>query len=99
MSRTNTVGPAPVVSGTWARSVGFFTIAFVSAIVVTPFTRTLPAGSVRFARASACATSSGDSWYERSFAGSTYTSIVRILPPDGGGADTPGSVASIGRTL
>src|SRR5688572_21454711 len=31
--------------------------------------------------------------------GFTFTTMVRWLPPNGGGADTPGSAANIGRTL
>ena len=36
--------------------------------------------------------------YCRNRSGSTRITIVRWLPPNGGGAETPGSVAKIGRT-
>jgi hypothetical protein len=47
---------------------------------------------------SAVTISSGDMLYERSRSGSTLSTIVRALPPNGGGAETPGSVANSGRT-
>jgi hypothetical protein len=58
----------------------------------------LPDGSTVVARLTANTTASGDRRYSRSFSGSTRTTIVRWLPPNGGGADTPGSVAKMGLT-
>jgi len=43
--------------------------------------------------------SSGDMESARSRSGSTRTTTVLWLPPNGGGAETPGSVAKVGRTL
>ena len=60
--------------------------------------RTLPEGSTVLARLTALTTSSGESRYERIFSGSTLITMLRWLPPKGGGAETPGSVAKIGRT-
>ena len=42
--------------------------------------------------------SSGEMPYARSLSGSSVTTMVRWLPPNGGGAETPGSVAKSGRT-
>ncbi len=60
--------------------------------------RTFPEGSTVVARLTAPTTSSGESRYARIFAGSTLITMLRWLPPKGGGADTPGRVAKIGRT-
>ena len=73
-------------------------VAFVDAIRIRSPVRTLPDGSTVEARLIAKTTSSGESRYCRSFSGSTRTTIVRWLPPNGGGAETPGNVAKIGRT-
>ena len=42
-------------------------------------------------------TSSGDMPYDCNRRGSTDTTTVRALPPNGGGADTPGRLENIGR--
>ena len=42
--------------------------------------------------------SSGEIRYCCSLSGSSVTTMVRWLPPNGGGAETPGSVANSGRT-
>ena len=42
--------------------------------------------------------SSGETRYCCSLSGSSVTTMVRWLPPKGGGAETPGSVANSGRT-
>ena len=73
-------------------------VAFVDAIRIRSPVRTLPDGRTVVARFTANTTSSGESRYCLSFSGSTRTTIVRWLPPNGGGADTPGSVAKMGRT-
>src|SRR6266487_1820416 len=73
-------------------------VAFVDAIRIRSPVRTLPDGRTMVARFKADTTSSGESRYCLSLSGSTRTTIVRWLPPNGGGADTPGSVAKIGRT-
>ena len=43
--------------------------------------------------------SSGEMPYARRRSGFSETRIVLALPPNGGGADTPGSVAKSGRTM
>ena len=57
---------------------------------------TLPEGLIEFPRTSAVTTSSGDIAYDCSRCGSSVTTIDRALPPNGGGADTPGKVENIG---
>ncbi len=60
--------------------------------------RTLPEGSTVLARFTASTTSCGARRYDLIFSGSTLMTMLRWLPPKGGGADTPASVAKIGRT-
>src|SRR6185503_21124984 len=91
-SRTNTVGYVPARIGTASRSLMFVTTEFRGTIGYLPATCMLPDGLIRFARVIAPTISSGDMLYERSRCGSTLTRIVRALPPNGGGADTPGNV-------
>ena len=76
----------------------FVTMEFSGTIGYLPATDMLPDGLIRFARVMAPTISSGLMLYERRRSGSTLTRIVRALPPNGGGADTPGSVANSGRT-
>src|SRR5258708_16701414 len=59
---------------------------------------TLPEGVIVLAAVRAMTSSSGDMLYARRRSGFALTNIVRALPPNGGGADTPGSVAKSGRT-
>src|SRR5690348_839302 len=58
----------------------------------------LPEGLIVLAAVMAATTSSGDMWYERSRSGLRFTTMLRALPPNGGGAETPGNVANKGRT-
>src|SRR5437660_12576672 len=59
---------------------------------------TLPEGVIVLAVVRAMTSSSGDMLYARRRSGLALISIVRALPPNGGGADTPGNVAKSGRT-
>ncbi len=59
---------------------------------------TLPEGLIVLPRVNATITSSGDILYDCNFSGSTVITIDRALPPNGGGADTPGKLENIGRT-
>jgi hypothetical protein len=61
--------------------------------------RTFPEGLIVFPLPIAATTSSGLMLYDRSLSGSTLITIVRGLPPNGGGADTPGSDAKRGVTI
>ena len=58
----------------------------------------LPEGLMVLDSASAFTMSSGESPYARMRSGFTLTMMPRDEPPNGGGADTPGSVAKAGRT-
>src|SRR5881296_469632 len=60
--------------------------------------RTLPEGRTVVARLTLAITSSGESRYALIRSGSARTTILRWLPPKGGGAETPGKVAKIGLT-
>src|SRR5690349_6361144 len=93
-SQKNTVGYLPARIGTLSRSLMFFTTEFRGTIGYLPATAMLPDGLMRFARVIALTISSGDLLYERMRSGSTLTRMVRALPPNGGGADTPGNVAN-----
>src|SRR3989442_1049503 len=73
-------------------------VALVDAIRIRSPVRTFPDGTTVLDRLTAATTSSGEKPYCRSRSGSTRTTMVRWLPPNGGGADTPGNVAKIGRT-
>ena len=57
-----------------------------------------PEGLIRFAEVMAETISSGDMFKARRRSGFTLMRMLRALPPNGGGADTPGSVANNGRT-
>src|SRR3989442_1192005 len=57
-----------------------------------------PDGLIRFAVVIAPTISSGDMLYARNRSGLTLMTMLRALPPNGGGADTPGNVAKSGRT-
>src|SRR5437667_9269409 len=59
----------------------------------------LPEGLMTFAAAIAETISSGDMLYARRRSGMTFTTMLRALPPKGGGAETPGNVANSGRTM
>jgi hypothetical protein len=59
----------------------------------------LPLGLITFACEIACTISSGEKPSARIRSGFTFTAMVRAAPPNGGGADTPGSVAKSGRTM
>jgi len=59
---------------------------------------TFPDGTTTFAALIAAITSSGVMLYARNRSGSTRNTMERWLPPNGGGAETPGSVAKSGRT-
>ena len=61
--------------------------------------RTLPEGLIVLPFVRAVISSSGEMEYDRSRSGSARTTTVRWLPPNGGGAETPGRLANIGRTL
>jgi hypothetical protein len=98
-SRKYTVGPVPkrtgVSSNSW-RSLP--RAALVLAILRRLASRTLPEGSTVVALFTASITSSGERPYSRNFSGSTVITMLRWLPPKGGGAETPGRVAKIGLT-
>src|SRR5262245_7872023 len=63
-----------------------------------PLMVTLPDGVSLFPEAIAATTSSGDRWQALRRSGSARMTMVRWLPPNGGGAETPGRLANIGRT-
>ena len=58
----------------------------------------LPEGMTRVALLTAAMASSGEMRYCWSLSGSSVMTMVRWLPPNGGGAETPGRVAKSGRT-
>ena len=72
--------------------------ALVRAMRSTLPVHMLPDGITRVALLTAAMASSGEIRYCRSLSGSSVMTMVRWLPPNGGGADTPGSVANSGRT-
>src|SRR6266404_7490100 len=59
---------------------------------------TLPEGVIVLAAVRGMTSLSGDMVYGRRRSGLALINIVRALPPNGGGADTPGNVAKSGRT-
>src|ERR1039457_6033803 len=59
----------------------------------------LPEGITRLARVTAATASSGEMPYCWSLSGFSVMTMVRWLPPKGGGADTPGRVANSGRAV
>ena len=75
------------------------TSELMGAIGIAPPIRTVPEGLMTLPAESALTTSSGAIRYDRRRSGSSRTTTVRALPPNGGGAETPGSAANIGRTL
>src|SRR3954470_11657195 len=97
-SRRKTVGYLPVRSGTLSRSLIFLATELRGTIGYFPLIGMLPEGVMRFAAVMAVTTSSGDKLYERRRSGLRFTTMLRALPPKGGGAETPGSVANRGRT-
>src|SRR5439155_8687995 len=56
-------------------------------------------GLTAFPDVKAAMTSSGEALYLARASGSARRTTVRALPPNGGGADTPGIAANMGRTL
>src|SRR5262245_7653394 len=98
MSRTYTVGLVPGRMTIWPSSFGSLTTELTGTIGALPPTGTVPDGLMSLPLTSASTTSSGDMWYAFSRSGSVWMTMVRWLPPNGGGADTPGKVANIGRT-
>src|SRR6266403_1743808 len=71
---------------------------FSGTIGYFPLIGILPEGLMRLAEQIAPTMSSGDRLYERRRSGLTFTTMLRALPPNGGGAETPGRVAKRGRT-
>ena len=53
---------------------------------------------MKLPRSIALTTSWGERLYERSRSGSTLTTMLRMLPPNGGGDEMPARPANIGRT-
>ena len=96
-SRRNTFRSG--VTGMAPRSLGSTTIEFTGTRGICSWTRIAPDGLTAFPAAKARTTSSGDRLYARRRFGSARTTTVRWFPPNGGGADTPGMDANIGRTL
>ena len=76
----------------------FLTTEFNGTMGYLPPMGILPDGLMRFAAVMAETISSGDMFKARSRSGFTLMRMLRALPPNGGGADTPGSVANSGRT-
>src|ERR1035437_10604634 len=96
-SRRNTAGYTPVRIGTPSRSLMFLTTELSGTIGYLPPIGMLPEGLIRFADVMAETISSGDTFRARKRSGLTLISMLRALPPNGGGADTPGGVANNGR--
>src|SRR5439155_9163864 len=97
-SRRNTAGYEPGRIGTLSRSLMFFTTELSGTIGYFRFSGTFPDGLIRFAAVIAATISSGEMLYERKRSGLRLMTMLRALPPKGGGADTPGKVAKSGRT-
>src|SRR5580704_11816927 len=72
--------------------------ALVRAMRSTEPVHMLPDGITTLDLLTAAMASSGEMRYCRSFDGSSVMTIVLWLPPNGGGAETPGRVAKRGRT-
>src|ERR1017187_3332876 len=98
VSLRKTVGYTAVRMGTSARSWMFLTTELSGTIGYFEPMAMLPDGLMRFAAVTAATTSSGDMLYARKRSGFRLITMVRALPPNGGGAETPGSVAKSGRT-
>src|SRR5687767_7761609 len=96
MSRKKT-GDSPVRIGIVLSWLASRTTEFTGTIGYLSSIGTLPEGLIELPLTSALITSSGDMPYDCSRWGSTVTTIVRALPPNGGGAETPGSLENIGR--
>src|SRR6266478_6279153 len=84
--------------GTFARSLLFLTTALTGTIGYCWAMETFQDGLIVLASVMAWTTSSGDMLQARSRSGLRLMTMLRALPPKGGGADTPGSVAKMGRT-
>ena len=76
----------------------FFTTEFNGTIGYLSPNRMLPDGLMVLAAAMAATTSSGAMLQARNRSGFRFTTMLRALPPNGGGAETPGNVANKGRT-
>src|SRR5437867_340516 len=76
----------------------FLTTELSGTIGYLPPMGMFPDGLIRFALVIAATTSSGDMLYERKRSGLRLMTMLRALPPKGGGAETPGRVANRGRT-
>src|SRR5438477_611957 len=74
------------------------TVELTGAMRVRSGVLIVPAGVTTLPVLTARITSWGDMPYARRRFGSTLITMVRWLPPKGGGADTPGRVANCGRT-
>ena len=99
MSCRKTAGNCPGFTGASSSSLRFApSTALLVAMRVKSPVRTLPDGITRLAWFTAAIASSGEIRYCRSLSGFSRTTMVRWLPPKGGGAETPGNVAKIGRT-
>ena len=98
ISRRKTAGYVPVRIGTLSRSLIFFTTELRGTIGYFRLIAMFPEGLIMLAAVIADTISSGDILYERRRSGFTLITIVRALPPKGGGAETPGRVANSGRT-
>src|SRR3954454_14139714 len=92
-----TDGPEPARTGA---SINSWRLPLIEALLVAMrirfSVRTLPEGITLLDRFTAAIASSGDTRYWRIRSGSSRTTIVRWLPPNGGGADTPDRVANSG---
>ena len=97
-SRIETGGPAPVRIGNSSRSLIVPTTEFMGEMRVSSPMLRLPDGTMTLPVLTARITSSGAMPYDRSRSGSTRITIVRWLPPNGGGEVSPGKVANWGRT-
>src|SRR5207249_8856896 len=84
--------------GTLSRSLMFLTTELSGTMGYLLPSERLPEGLIVFAAEIAETISSGDMLYERSRSGLRLMTMLRALPPNGGGAETPGSVANRGRT-
>ena len=98
MSRIETGVPDPVRIGSSSRSLIDPTTELIGEIRVSSPMFTLPEGMMTFPVVTASMTSLADMPWARSLSGSTRMTIVRWLPPNGGGEVRPGSVANWGRT-
>src|SRR2546421_158087 len=79
----------------WAASL---TIEFTGTIGYLSPIGTLPDGLIALPFVTAMTTSSGAMPYDFSLCGSTVMTNDRAPAPNGGGAETPGKLANVGRT-